>query len=144
MMPFESSEPQAVLLFDGGCALCRASVRFVLAHERATTLCFASLDGPWGTALAERHPWIQCVDSVMWVEHLGAENGETILIKSDAVLRIARYLGGPWRMAVLARLVPRRIRDAVYDLVARHRHRIWGTTTECVVPVPKDRERFLD
>lgn len=144
MVEIQPTDPDIVLLFDGGCTLCRASVRFILAHERTATLHFAALDGAFGATVVERHPWIKEVDSVMWFERRAAAADETVLVKSDAVLRIARYLGGFWRISAIARLIPRAIRDAVYDLVARRRHRIWGTGSECVVPVPEDRERFLD
>jgi predicted DCC family thiol-disulfide oxidoreductase YuxK len=57
----------------------------------------------------------------------------------------ATYLGGGWRwMARVGRLVPRKLRDAVYDLVARNRHRLARRSERCLLPTPEQRRRFLD
>jgi predicted DCC family thiol-disulfide oxidoreductase YuxK len=65
------------------------------------------------------------------------------LVRSAAVLRAARYLGGAWRvLGVLGSLIPRPIRDGVYRQIARHRHRIGGAA--CVIPSAEQRSRFLD
>jgi predicted DCC family thiol-disulfide oxidoreductase YuxK len=79
---------------------------------------------------------------VVWVEPAAAGASERVLLRSAAALRIASYLGGAWTLALAMRLVPRPLRDAAYDLVARHRHRLSGAT--CFVPTPEVRARFLD
>jgi len=63
--------------------------------------------------------------------------------KSDAALRIAARLGWPWSWLPVLRLVPRGLRDAVYDLIARHRYRWFGQADACRLPGPGDRDRFL-
>ncbi len=82
---------------------------------------FAPRDGEFAAALLARHPAAAQVDSVIWVEPAADGRPEDALIRSDAVLAAARYLGWPWRIFGAARLLPRRWRDAAYDLVARHR-----------------------
>ena len=77
----------------------------------------------------------------MWVEQV--PRGERVLTRSDAALRLARYMGGPWRAAAIAYLVPAFIRDAMYDLVARHRHRLVAGAESCYLPPPDVRARFL-
>jgi predicted DCC family thiol-disulfide oxidoreductase YuxK len=131
-----------VLLYDGTCGFCAESVQLVLRHDRRRTLRFASLQGAFGRSVLGRHPSLERVDSIVWVEPAGP--GERVLVRSDAALRIARYLGGRWRLAQLSRAVPRVIRDAAYDAIARHRHRILGSGPSCLVPNPDDRHRFLD
>lgn len=131
-----------LLLYDGACGLCNATVRRVLRRDRTGTLRFASLQGPAGTAVRSRHPELEGVDSVVWVA--ADDSGrETVAVRSDAALHLAGYLGGPWRLALAARLVPRALRDRVYDWVARHRHRLPGAD-RCFVPPPETRARFLD
>jgi len=127
-----------VLFYDGSCGLCGSALRFILRHERTNILQFASLQGALGRALLERRPALRTVDSVVLVEELGAEP----LTKSAAALAVAAQLRLPWRLVTLFRAVPRGVRDAVYDLIARHRHQVWPGE-QCAVPEPDVRERFL-
>lgn len=130
----------AVLLYDGTCGFCAESVQLVLRHDRRRTLRFASLQGAFGTAIRASHPELEGVDSVIWVE----PGAGRVLVRSDAALRVARYLGGWWSLALVARALPRPVRDAGYDLLARHRHRLLADGPHCLVPAPEERERFLD
>jgi predicted DCC family thiol-disulfide oxidoreductase YuxK len=135
----------AILLYDGTCGFCATSVQFVLKRERSRrTLRFATLEGPLATELRRRHPWLSSVDSV--VLYLPASSGkpERVLIKSTAALAVAAYVGGVWRtLATVARLVPRVIRDAVYDVIARYRKRLPMQVT-CPLPTPEQRSRFIE
>jgi predicted DCC family thiol-disulfide oxidoreductase YuxK len=76
---------------------------------------------------------------MVWVEPDGR-----ILVRSDAALRVARYLGGWWKLALIGRLLPRPARDSLYNLIARHRHQLLETDPSCLLPEPEVRERFLD
>ncbi|MGE0354913.1 MAG: thiol-disulfide oxidoreductase DCC family protein [Gemmatimonadales bacterium] len=131
-----------LLLYDGLCALCNGTVRFILARERRRDLRFAPLRGPHAREVLARHPAAAGADSVLWVERVAGQ--ERVLTRSDAALRIAAYLGGPWRMLLVFRVVPRFLRDAVYDLIARYRYRVFGRYPECPVPEASVRARFLD
>jgi predicted DCC family thiol-disulfide oxidoreductase YuxK len=137
-----TSARDAVLLYDGTCGFCAGSVQFVLRHERRrATLRFATLEGPLGEAARHTHPALAGVDSVVWLE----PSTGRVLVRSEAALAVAAYLGGPWRvLAALGRLVPRRLRDAAYDLVARNRYRIAGRVAACPIPTPAQRGRFID
>ena len=134
---------QPILLYDGSCGFCAASVQFVLRHDRTGTLRFAPLDGPIGREIVRRHPEIASVDSAVWVEPAVAAAAETVLTRSAAALRVARYLGGVWRLAALARIVPRAWRDAAYGVVARHRHRLARGEPQCLEPTPEQQNRFV-
>jgi predicted DCC family thiol-disulfide oxidoreductase YuxK len=118
-------------------------VRVILRHDRRRTLRFAALDGACARAVVERHPQLRGVDSVVWVEPAAQGRPERVLVRAAAALRVARYLGGVWSLLLLGWLVPRPFRDAAYDLIARHRHRLSGAAG-CFVPRPEDRTRFLD
>ncbi|RPJ69890.1 MAG: DUF393 domain-containing protein [Acidobacteria bacterium] len=133
-----------VLFYDGGCALCAGSVRFVLRHERQRTLRFASLEGAFARSVLARHPGLQGLDTVVWYEPAGQGRPERLLTRSAAVLKVLRYLGGPWRLGLVAAAIPRAWRDAVYRLVARHRRRLFGRADSCALPPHAARHRFLD
>jgi predicted DCC family thiol-disulfide oxidoreductase YuxK len=132
-----------VLLFDGVCALCAESVRLVLRHDRAGTLRFATLRGGFGAGIRAGHPELEGVDSLVWVEPGSGGSRETVLTRSEAALRIARYLGGWWHLVRVVRAVPRPVRDAAYDLLARHRHRLSTGKPSCLVPTLEAGSRFL-
>jgi predicted DCC family thiol-disulfide oxidoreductase YuxK len=119
-------------------------VQLVLRHDRRRTLRFASLQGAFGAAIRASHPELEGVDSVIWVEPGDHRGAGRVLVRSDAALRVARYLGGWWNLALVARALPRPVRDAGYDLLARHRHRLLGAGPHCLIPAPEVRERFLD
>ena len=130
-----------LLFYDGTCGFCARVVQFVLRHEtNRHDLRFAPLDGVRARDLRGRRG-IENVDSFIWSETTATS--EVVLVRSDAALALASYLGGGWKMlGALARLLPRRLRDAAYDLVARHRHALGGAV--CVVPSAEQRARFLE
>jgi predicted DCC family thiol-disulfide oxidoreductase YuxK len=133
----------ALLLYDGNCGFCAESVQFVLRHERSAdkTLRFASLQSPTGVSIRAQHPELDGIDSVIWYE----PSTDQVLVRSRAALRVLRYLGGIWApLGALGTVVPRFIRDAVYDLIARHRHQLVRGGAACLVPSPEQRDRFLD
>ena len=147
--PLPASLPRQapILLYDGECGVCAASVQFVLRHERASTfaahhLHFAPLQGELGTRLRKEHPTLAGVDSVIWVTGIFSDS-PAILVRSDAVLAVLRYLGGPWRwLAAAGRIVPRMLRDALYEVIARRRYRLAPRT--CLLPSAFGPSRFLD
>jgi predicted DCC family thiol-disulfide oxidoreductase YuxK len=135
----------ALLLFDGTCGFCAESVQFVLKHESgAPTLKYASLQSPTGERIRAAHPELDAIDSVIWYQPASINDAERVLVRSTAVLHVLEYLGGVWRvLGVLGRIVPRVLRDVVYDWVARHRHQlIRGTGPQCLLPTPEQRTRF--
>ncbi len=138
--------PSAILLYDGTCGFCARSVQFVLAHERhRRTLKFASLQSATGQDVRRRHPELSDVDSVIWLESGDAPGAERAYTRSAATLRVMRYLGGAWgALAAIGGIVPRGIRDALYDLVARHRHELLSDGESCLVPTADQRARFID
>ena len=139
----DSSHP--LLLYDGTCGFCARSVQFVLQHEGADrTLRFASLQSGIARAIIARHPELASIDSVIWVER-GAAGEPRVLVRSAAVLRVLRYLGGVWRVVGAGgRIVPRALRDALYDFIARHRYRIARPDPSCLLPTPEQRARFIE
>ncbi|WP_412069299.1 thiol-disulfide oxidoreductase DCC family protein [Rubrivirga sp. IMCC43871] len=127
-----------ILLFDGVCNVCDRSVQFVLDHDRRGLVRFASLQSEVGRQLLAECGVDASTDSVVLVA-----NGRCH-VRSDAALATARLLDAPWRWLAVARVVPRGLRDAVYDWVARNRYRWFGTRDACRIPTPEVRARFLD
>jgi predicted DCC family thiol-disulfide oxidoreductase YuxK len=127
-----------VILFDGVCNLCQGWVRFVIARDRRARFRFASLQSNVARTLLAEHPETHGTDSIVLVDDGRAH------MKSTAALRILRELGGAWSALQVFRIVPRPLRDAVYDLVARHRYRWFGRRDACMIPTPEIRSRFID
>ena len=131
------SDSSPVLLFDGVCALCNGTVKLVLKFDRRRTMRFAPLDSPPGKALLGAHPELEKVDSIVLIE------GSRASVRSTAVLRILSYLGWPWKALLIGYLIPREIRDSLYDVVAHWRYRVFGKYPSCPIPPPEVRSRFL-
>jgi predicted DCC family thiol-disulfide oxidoreductase YuxK len=135
---------RSVILFDGHCPLCVASVRFVLRHDRSGHFRFASLDSP---------PARELLDGVQGSPDAAREaaDGETVAVvegtrlwvRSDAALRIASRLGWPWTIAAVLRFVPRAIRDRTYSAIASRRHALARPLEACPLPDAGTAERFL-
>ncbi len=135
--------PGPVLLYDGECGMCAGGVQRVLRNDHHGTLRFAPLQGTFGRAVKARHPEVDLVDSMIWVEPAG-DGSERLFVRSAAGLRIAGYLGGLWNVLLLGNLVPGSWRDTVYDFIARHRHHIAGKRDLCLTPTADIRDRFLE
>lgn len=134
--------PSAVLLYDGECGFCSASVAFVLRHDRrAKTLRFAPLAGELGRKVVAEHPELHGVDSMIWFEP-DAGTGR-VRVRSEAALSLCRYLGGGFTvLAWLGRLLPRSLRDAAYSAIAARRKSLPGAAS-CNLPASSERARFL-
>lgn len=134
-----------VLLYDGVCGFCNQTVQMILRLDPRGALRFAALQSDYGQSVVARHPSLKNVDSVVFVEPADrAGEAERVHVRSDAALRVVSYLGGPWRIFLLARVLPRRLRDFLYDAFARNRYKLFGRYDSCLLPAPEVRSRFLD
>ena len=128
-----------VILFDGVCNLCTASVRFVIARDRRKAFRFASLQSPVaGRLLGPETALRESLESVVLVA-----DGR-VYHRSTAALMTARRLDGLWPLLAAFLLVPRPLRDAVYDWIGSRRYRWFGKRDVCWLPDPDLAERFLD
>ncbi len=128
-----------VLLFDGVCSLCDASVQFVIDRDQTALFRFASLQSEVGQRLAAEHGLaVGDLDTVMLIADGRA------FVRSDAVIGVAARLGRPWSWLRIMRAVPRPLRDALYRFVARNRLHWFGRRDDCRIPTPDLRARFLD
>lgn len=138
-----AAEPAPVLLYDGVCGFCNGAVQTILRLDPRGSLRFAALEGEFAKDVIDRHPFLAEVDSVVFVDHPGRRD-ERVAIRSAAALRVAEYLGGPWRGLLMANIIPASVRDRLYDGFARVRYRIFGVHDTCPIPPPEVRARFLD
>ena len=126
-----------VILFDGTCAFCERSVRFIATRDNGYFK-FGASQNPEGQALLAKYGTTrESARSIILIE-----DGE-ISLRSTAVLKIARRMTAPWRWASIFLIVPGPIRDAVYRVVAAVRHRIAGESNACAIPPPEIRERLI-
>jgi predicted DCC family thiol-disulfide oxidoreductase YuxK len=137
------AHPSPVLLYDGLCGFCDGTVQFILEHDRRGALRFATLQGDFARGVIERHPELAGVDSLVLVER-GTSGEERIYVRSEGALQVAKYLGGAWTLARGLRIVPRFLRDLVYDGFARVRYRVFGRYDACPIPSAEQRARFID
>jgi predicted DCC family thiol-disulfide oxidoreductase YuxK len=140
----ENKQSELVMLYDGVCGLCNKSVQTILRADKRGTLRFAPLQSEYGKAVIARHARLQDVDSVVLLEKTTDGNDERMFVRSDAGLRIASYLGGAWKLLLVFRILPRSLRDFLYDTMARYRYRFFGKHDACLLPPPEVRARFLD
>ena len=128
-----------LVLFDGVCNFCNASVNFIIEHDPAERFRFAPLQSALGQQQLARFDLLRHnIDSVVLVE------GDRCYIKSTAALRVARWLTMPWPLLSLLIVLPAGLRDLAYDWLARNRYRWFGRSESCRMPTPELRRRFLD
>ena len=126
------------VVFDTRCILCGGWVRFLLRYKADTRLHFVGAWSPAGLAMAARYGF---GPHDLQKTYLVVADG-IALTRSDAGLALLGHMKAPWRWLGLLRIVPRPVRDGVYDLVARNRYRWFGMMEACLVPGPELRDRF--
>lgn len=145
-LPAREPGARRVVFFDGVCALCDESVRFLIGEDRSRMLRFAPLQG--GTAAGE--PAVAKIlerggdgfESVIYMR--GEASDVEVFTRSDAILSILDDLGGFWRLVGFARFLPRLLRDSVYDFIGRNRYRWFGKLEACRLPRKGEAALFLD
>ncbi len=132
---FDDSRP--LFVFDGVCVLCSSGASFLMRHDREAIIAFTSAQAPLGQALY-RHYELNMDETYLFVANGHAH------AKSAGYLALAMELGGIWRVAELAHIVPEVLRDRFYDIIARNRYDWFGKTGEsCRLLTPEQRERLL-
>lgn len=127
----------AVVLFDGVCNFCNSSINFIIKRDRKGYFKFAPLQSEIAQKLVgdKIKPMPESVILI--------ENGQTY-DRSSAALLIAKKLDGLWPLLYIFMIVPKPIRDAVYNLIGRNRYKWFGKTEACMIPTPEVKSRFLD
>ena len=130
--------PARLVLFDGVCNLCNGSVQFIIRHDPKETFSFASLQSDTGQrVLGDLGLSPTDMNSFVYVRDGKAYR------RSTAALMVAKDIGGFISLLYAFMLVPRPLRDMVYDLIARYRYRWFGKRDSCMVPTAALKSRFL-
>lgn len=129
-----------IILFDGVCNLCNGFIQFVIKRDKKDVFRYASLQSKIGMQLlSERNIDTAKIDSVIVIEP-----GVAYYIKSDAALQIGRQLKGYRTLSKLFNLIPRGLRNIIYDFIARYRYTWFGKKDACMIPTPELKAKFLD
>ena len=126
-------------MFDGVCNLCNNTVQFILKRDKKKQFRFGSLQGNAGQQLLQQFN-LPTVDFNSFV----LAEGDRFYTRSTAVLRMLKRLGGGWSLLYGFIIVPKFIRDGIYNWVARNRYKWYGKRDECMIQTPELRTRFLD
>ncbi len=127
-----------VILFDGVCNFCNASVNFIIRQDKRKAFRFAALQSVAGQQLLQHYQ----LPSSDFGSFILIDNGK-VYQKSAAGLRVYRQLSWYWQWTQLFWIVPAFIRNAVYDVIARNRYQWFGKKESCMIPTPEVRNRFL-
>ena len=128
-----------IILFDGVCNLCSASVRFIIRHDKREVFRFVSIQSELGRELLT-NAGLDADDVPSFV----VMTAKQTLTHSDAAIEIARRLGGMLRVLVLLRYLPKRWRDGCYSFVAGHRFAWFGRSDQGMIPSDNGAKRFLE
>ena len=131
-------DDKALIVFDGVCVMCSGLACFVLQRDRDFVFRLTTAQSPVGQALFRHYG----LDTEVLATNLVLIDG-TAYGKLDTVAAVGRRLGGGWRLLAMLCLIPRPIRDWLYDCIARNRYRLFGRYSRCSLPEPQWRERFI-
>ena len=131
-------EAPSILLFDGHCSLCNASVDFVLKRDTKKNLRFAAMQSPAGQRVLKHFDYpCTYLDSLILVE-----KGK-VYLGSTAALRVARQLRRGWPLLYPLIILPKGFRDSIYQWIGANRYAWFGRRESCRMPTPAEIERFL-
>lgn len=133
------NEEHPVILFDGVCNLCNNSVQYVIKHDPKHIFRFASLQSPFGQKILAMHN----LPSNTYNSFILFANNK-IYTRSTAALVVAKDLKGLIKLLYAFMIVPRFIRDTVYDFIAKNRYKWFGKKNECWIPTKELKNLFLD
>lgn len=133
-----------LVLYDGVCGLCNGLNQFLLKRDSNDQFRFASLQSEFSASLLKRYD-INAVDlDTVYVVAGYGQPSQRLLARSDAILHVLGRLGGAWGLLRIGRALPKSLRDALYNGVARNRYRVFGKYDVCLMPEERYRKKFLD
>ncbi len=127
---------EAIVFFDGVCNFCNSSINFIIRNDKKGYFHFAALQSETAARLIPEIN-LEVPESVVLKE------GLKIYTKSTAALRIAKRMDGLWPVFYLFIIIPKFLRDPLYDIIGRNRYRWFGKKESCMIPGPDIRSRFI-
>jgi predicted DCC family thiol-disulfide oxidoreductase YuxK len=131
-------DDRPVLIFDGHCVLCSTFAQFILRTDRRRQFRLMAAQTPLGEALYRHFD----LDPTDYETNILIEDGRA-WFKSEGSIRIFERLGWPWSLVSAGRILPRPVRDWLYERVARNRLRWFGARSSCYLPDPSEADRFI-
>ncbi len=134
----KKNSPQHLLLFDGVCNLCNTSVQYVIKHDTKQKFKFASLQSDAAKEILLQYKVKNSnLDSIILIHK------EQLFDKSSAILILLKILGGFHSILYIFIIIPKSIRDAVYNYIAKNRYKWYGKMDSCMIPSANLKNRFL-
>jgi len=130
----KNTATQKIIIFDGICGLCNNSINILIWLDTQKIFHYTSLQGEFIKTL-EIDPNI---DSIILYDD------SVLYYKSTAILQILKSLGGIWVLSNVFYIIPRVVRDFIYDIIAKYRYNIFGKLESCRMPKKGEQELFLD
>jgi predicted DCC family thiol-disulfide oxidoreductase YuxK len=129
---------QPIILFDGVCNFCNSAVNFVIKRNSKSNILFAPLQSEAGQKLLQQYNLpADDMQSFIFIE-------KGIMYKqSTAALKVCRYLKSLWPLCYVFIIVPKFIRDGIYNWIAKNRYKWFGIRQQCMIPTPEVKARFL-
>jgi predicted DCC family thiol-disulfide oxidoreductase YuxK len=128
----------SVILFDGVCNFCNATVNFIIKHDKKNRFRFASLQSEVGKQLLEQFNLNDFdLDSIVLI------HGCKLHMRSGAVLRISRYLDRAYFLLYGFLIIPSPLRDTIYKYVSNNRYNWFGKSDSCMIPSLELKEKFI-
>ncbi len=127
-----------IVIFDGLCNLCNGAVQFIIRHDKNNRFVFASLQSEVAKKLLNEIQVPSSLDTIVLIK------GHKHFEKSDAVLEIAKNLSGLWPLVYVFKIIPRFLRDVLYNWVAKNRYTWFGKRNSCLSPSPEFIDKFLE
>jgi predicted DCC family thiol-disulfide oxidoreductase YuxK len=128
-----------VILFDGVCNFCNSAVNFTLQRNKKTNIRFAPLQSEAGQKLLQQYNLpVNEMESFVFIQEGKAYQ------RSTAALKVCRHLRGLWPLCYGLIIVPRFIRDGIYNWIARNRYKWFGKKESCMIPTAEVKARFLN
>lgn len=128
----------SLVLFDGVCNLCNQAVDFIIRKDKNNNFKVGALQDSLVKDLLKTYTINEdYLDSLILIQ------GDEVFYKSSAALRIAKDLGGFWQVLYIGILLPRSLRDSIYDWIGRNRYKWFGKKETCRLPSPEEKEKFL-
>jgi predicted DCC family thiol-disulfide oxidoreductase YuxK len=134
---------KTVVLFDGVCAICNRTVRFLLARDRRDRFRYAPLQSAFATQAAARHGRdARDLDTLYVVADYGTPS-ERLYGKAEGMLHLLGEIGGVWRLSAVLGVLPAAVLNRAYDAFARNRYRWFGKYDSCPIPTAAERAKFV-
>jgi len=130
--------PKHIVFFDGQCVYCNKWVRRIFKWNKTRNIFFAALEDEKSVNILKQHGHnVEAMSSVIFLSN------NQVYSKSSAVLQICKHLDGLWKFASVFIIIPRPIRDYLYNVVGRNRYKWFGTYDECPIPEPDLKKQFV-